>query len=255
MQVQVARPSVASLPLELRCQGHILSTATGFVVERNGHRFLVTNWHVVTGRHPDTKAVISQTGGVPDELIIMHNQAGALGTWVPRAEALYDPSGDPLWREHPVHRHAVDVVALKLTQLDDLDVYVHDPWASSPGVAIGVASGLSIVGFPFGITGGGGLGVWVQGTIATEPSLDFDGMPKFLIDSRTRPGQSGSPVLAYHAGGAVPMQDGSTAVLGGPVEQFVGVYSGRISDKSDLGFVWKATALCDIVESGGAGAA
>jgi len=76
-----------------------------------------------------------------------------------------------------------------------------------------VTSGLSIVGFPFGITGGGGLGVWVQGTIATEPSLDFDGMPRFLIDSRTRPGQSGSPVLAYHAGGALPMQGGARQSL------------------------------------------
>jgi Trypsin-like peptidase domain len=234
--------------------GHSLSTATGFVVERNGHRFLVTNWHVVTGRRPETKAVLSQTGGVPDEVIILHNQVGAPGTWVPRVEGLYDPSGDPLWREHPVHRHAVDVVALELTQLDDVDVYAHDPWASSPGVATGVTSGLSIVGFPFGITGGGGLGVWVQGTIATEPSLDFDGMPRFLIDSRTRPGQSGSPVLAYHAGGALPMQGGGTTVFGGPVEQIVGVYSGRISDKSDLGFVWKAAALCENVDSGVAGA-
>jgi hypothetical protein len=50
------------------------------------------------------------------------------------------------------------------------------------------------------------------------------------------------------------MQGGGTTVFGGAVEQFVGVYSGRISDKSDLGFVWKAAALCEIVDSGVAGA-
>lgn len=81
--------------------------------------------------------------------------------------------------------------------------------------------------------------MWVQGTIATEPELDFDGLPRFLIDSRTRQGQSGSPVLAYYSGGAVPMADGSTAIMGGPMEQFLGVYSGRINDQSDLGYVWK----------------
>jgi hypothetical protein len=49
------------------------------------------------------------------------------------------------------------------------------------------------------------------------------------------------------------MHDGSTAVFAGPVEQFVGVYSGRISDESDLGFVWKATAVRDIVDEGARG--
>lgn len=254
MQTQLARPSVASLPLELRFEGQALSTATGFVIERNERRVLVTNWHVVTGRRPDTGALLSGSGGVPDEVVIMHNQAGALGTWVPKTEPLYASNGDPLWREHPGHRRAVDVVALELSQLDGVDIYAHDPWASGPGLAMGVTSGLSIVGFPFGITGGGGLGIWVQGTVATEPALDFEGMPRFLIDSRTRPGQSGSPVLAYHAGGAVPMQDGATAVFGGPVEQFVGVYSGRISDQSDLGFVWKTAAVRQVVDQGVAGA-
>lgn len=255
MQTQLARPSVASLPLELRFQGQTLSTATGFVTEFDGRRFLVTNWHVAAGRRPDNGAVLSTSGGVPDEVVVMHNQAGALGTWVPKTESLYEAGGTPRWREHPIHRRAVDVVALELAQLDDVDIYAHDPWNPGPGLATGVTSGLSIIGFPFGITGGGGLGVWVQGTVATEPALDFEGMPRFLIDSRTRPGQSGSPVLAYHAGGAVPMQDGGTTVFGGPVEQFVGVYSGRITDQSDLGFVWKAQALQEVIEQGVPGVA
>lgn len=255
MQVQVARPSVASLPLELRFQAQRLGTATGFVVERKGNQFLVTNWHVVAGRRPDNGAVLSQSGAVPDEVVIMHNQAGILGTWIPRTEPLYEPDGNPRWLEHPTHHRALDVVALSLTQLDGVDVYAHDPWGEGPGLAMGVTSALSIIGFPFGITGGGGLGIWVQGTVATEPTLDFESMPRFLIDSRTRPGQSGSPVVAYHAGGAAAMKDGSTAVFSGPLEQFVGVYSGRISDESDLGFVWKAVAVCDVVDSGVAGSA
>jgi hypothetical protein len=46
------------------------------------------------------------------------------------------------------------------------------------------------------------------------------------------------------------MADGGTSFFGGPVEQFLGVYSGRINDQSDLGIVWKSSALVEIVESG-----
>jgi hypothetical protein len=219
-------------------------------VERNERQYLITNWHVVTGRRPDTGAVLDPSGGVPDEVHVMHNQAGALGSWVMKVEPLYDENGDPRWREHRQHGRKIDVVALELTDVVGIDVHPHDPWATGPDLAFGVAGPLSIIGFPFGITGGGGLGIWVQGTVATEPSLDFNDLPCFLIDSRTRPGQSGSPVIGYHAGGAVPMQDGSTAIFGGPVERFLGVYSGRISDQSDLGFVWKASAVREIIENG-----
>jgi hypothetical protein len=149
----------------------------------------------------------------------------------------------------------VDVVALELTDRSGIDTYAHNPWTTDPAIAFGVADRLSIIGFPFGITGGGALGIWVQGTVATEPGIDFNDLPCFLIDSRTRPGQSGSPVITYHAGGAVPMQDGGTAIFGGPIEQFLGVYSGRITDQSDLGFVWKAAALRAILEAGVPGSA
>lgn len=254
MSQAIARPSVASLPVEARLSGASLSTATAFVVERDTRAFLITNWHVAAGRRPDTGAVLSPTVGVPTELVVLHNAKGELGSWLPKVEALYDGTGNPRWLEHPVQRRTVDVVALELTDRDGIEIYGHDPWATGPGLALGVAGGLSIIGFPFGITGGGALGIWVQGTVATEPSIDFEGLPCFLIDSRTRPGQSGSPVIAYHAGGAVPMQDGGVSIFGGPVEQFLGVYSGRISDQSDLGFVWKASTVRDIIESGVPGA-
>lgn len=246
----IARPSVASLLLGPQFQGQPLSTATGFVVLRDSRCFLITNWHVVTGRRTDNGAPLSPTGGVPNELAVCHNQAGALGNWVVKVESLYTETGQPRWLEHPTHRRMVDVVALEFTKADDVDLYPHDPWANEPAVAVGVTQPLSIVGFPFGLTGGGRLGVWVQGTVATEPGLDFGDLPSFLIDSRTRPGQSGSPVVFYSAGGTVPMADGGTTIFGGPVERCLGVYSGRINNESDLGFVWKAAALTEIIDDG-----
>ncbi len=42
------------------------------------------------------------------------------------------------------------------------------------------------------------------------------------------------------------MENGSTAVIG-EVIRFLGIYSGRINEESDLGIVWKATALSELV--------
>jgi Trypsin-like peptidase domain len=249
-EIMLARPSLASLNLETRFEGQPLSTATGFVVEHGAGRFLITNWHVVTGRNPDTGEVLSPVGAVPSEVRVLHNRAATVGSWVDKIEPLYTARGLPKWREHPEHGRRVDAVALRLTDLEGVEVYPHDAWAAGPAPAAGVAKGLSIVGFPFGLTSGGALGVWVQGTVATEPDIDYEGLPSFLIDSRTRPGQSGSPVICDASGGGVEMDTGTTMFTGGPVEYLLGVYSGRINEQSDLGFVWKTVAIRDLVERG-----
>jgi hypothetical protein len=176
----------------------------------------------------------------------MHNVAGRLGEWQPRIEPLYDDRGNPLWLEHPVHGRRVDVVALPITDTRGIQLYPYDPSNPGPSIVYGPSDPLSIIGFPFGITGGGALGIWVQGTVATEPSVDFDELPCLLVDSRTRPGQSGSPVIAYRPSG-YQTEDASMVLTGQAAERFVGVYSGRINQESDLGFVWNAEALLDIL--------
>lgn len=45
------------------------------------------------------------------------------------------------------------------------------------------------------------------------------------------------------------MADGSSAFFNGPVTRFLGVYSGRINPESDIGIVWKATALAQLVSA------
>lgn len=188
------------------------------------------------------------SGGVPDRLRVMHNAAGQLGAWVEKVEPLYDDSGLPLWFEHPVRKGEVDVVALPLTEVAGVDTHDYDPWAATQ-VAIATTEPLNIVGFPFGMTGGGSLAIWVRGFVATEVAIDFDGLPCFLVDSRTRQGQSGSPVIFYSGGGTYMAATGGLVLGGGPIEEFVGVYSGRINAESDLGIVWKASVVREIVEA------
>lgn len=45
------------------------------------------------------------------------------------------------------------------------------------------------------------------------------------------------------------MANGGLAFMNGPVSNLLGVYSGRINDQSDLGIVWKAKAVVDILNA------
>jgi hypothetical protein len=83
---------------------------------------------------------------------------------------------------------------------------------------------VSVIGFPFGITAGGGLAIWATGFVASEPDLDYGKLPVFLIDCRSREGQSGSPVIAYRGGGMVALQ-GSSSIFDRPVYRLLGIYT------------------------------
>lgn len=141
----------------------------------------------------------------------------------------------------------MDVVALRLQHTSGVELHPYDLTGAAPALKIGPADGVSVVGFPFGITGGGAFAIWTRGFVASEPDINFNDLPSFLVDARTRPGQSGSPVIAYSSGGGTAMADGSTAFFNGPLTNLLGVYSGRVNEQSDLGLVWKVDAVREIL--------
>lgn len=246
---QIAQPSVQSLLVRMQFNGRPLSTGTAFVVQAPSGPYLVTNRHNVTGRHQETDAPLSPTGGVPNEIIIVHNRNVQLGQWVPRREPLYEPSGAPRWREHPTLGPNADFVALPLTDLAEVALYPYDVAKTGPNIFVGPADSVSVIGFPFGVTAGGVFGVWATGFLASEPDVDFNDLPIQLIDCRSREGQSGSPVIAFRSGGMVPMVGGGASAFTVPVWRFIGIYSGRINRESDLGIVWKASAIQQLVQA------
>ncbi len=245
---EIAKPSVQSLLIEMQFNDQPLSTGTAFVVNSPKGPHLITNRHNVTGRHQETNAPLSPTGGIPNGIVVVHNRKGNLGQWVPRPEVLYI-GGAPRWREHPTLGSKADFVALPLSNLNDVDLFPYDPANAGPPISVGPADSVSVIGFPFGMTAGGAFGVWATGFLASEPDLDFNGLPVQLIDCRSRQGQSGSPVIAYRSGGMVTLANGGSGVFGGPVWKFIGIYSGRINSESDLGIVWKASAIQELVQS------
>ncbi len=247
-RINIAEPSVKSLLIRVMSKGVQIASGTGFIVESSVGPVLMTNRHVVTGRHQDTGEPLDRNGRTPDVLNIIHNATKGLGVWIERAETLYGENNRK-WKEHPILGSKADFVALPITDLKEVQLYPYDPSDTGPKIFYGPAESVSVVGFPFGIQAGGSLAVWATGFVATDPDVNYNNLPIFLIDCRSRPGQSGSAVIAHRSGGAVAMEDGGTRVSGAHITRFLGIYSGRINEQSDLGIVWKAKALQELLSS------
>lgn len=248
-QITLAEPSGKSLFLQMRFKGTNIATGTGFVVTSKRGPVLITNWHNVTGRHPETDKVLDEKmSAIPDEIVIYHHVFGQLGNWNGKLEPLLK-NDIPLWIEHPKWGKQTDFVALPLTKTDGIQLYPYDLVNTGPAIMCGPTELVSVVGFPFGMSAGGLFPIYATGFVASEPNIDFKNLPLFLIDCRARKGQSGSPVIAPRNGGMLTMENGDSIVFNGPVMRFLGIYSGRINEESDLGLVWKASAIRELVDS------
>lgn len=227
--------SVTSLYLKLWARKQQLSTATGFIVRHRYRHFLVSNWHVFAGRHPDTGELLSKTtGAVPDEVRIAHHEVDKLGHWRFVGESLINEDGSPRWVTHPLGSK-VDVAALKLRNvkpwmvmfpldlaLADIDV---EPY---PGMAV------CVIGFPLGLRENEFLPIWKTGHIASDPDVPHKNLPAFLIDATTREGMSGSPVVVRTTGGVLT--------------RFLGVYASRVHEDAEVGRVWRPSAVRELLD-------
>ena len=246
-QILIDPLSCVSLYLECFSQGAPIGVGTGFIVEHDGSNYLITNWHVVTGRDPSTGQPISTSGVVdPDMIGIWHHDRNRLGSWHIVTEPLINHTNrDRLWKEHGLGNQ-IDVVALALRPNDDIKVYSLDTSLAHTDLLLAPSEPVSIVGFPFGIAAAGKFPIWKTGHIASDMDLDYDNKLVFLLDATTKPGMSGSPVFARRLG----MYRSSTGWnVGSDATRFLGVYSGRIREQSDVGMVWKPSVINDILSS------
>ena len=221
----------------------LLGSGTGFVIRAGDDHYVVTNWHVVSGRDPSTGQPLSPTGGIPNRLAVWHHLKSKLGTWSERSIAL-DPSP---WLEHPVLGHRADVVAIPLHPDDDVQLYPLDLSLADADMIVSPSEPLSIIGFPFGLSSGGRFPIWKTGHLASDLDLNYNDLPVLLIDATTRSGMSGSPVVARRQG-MIRTSKGFTMGTGS-TDRFLGVYSGRIHDQADVGMVWKPEVLTEILKA------
>lgn len=246
---RIAEPSVKSLYLEMFFNETKLASGTGFVAWTKRGAMLITNRHNVTGRDQNTgQPLDAKTGGIPNKISVHHHKLGSLGQVFPSTENLYDEE-IPRWIEHPTHGPRADFVAVPLSEIRDRHIFAYNPAKPGLPIKLSVTDVVSVIGFPFGLRSGGILPVWATGFIATEPQIDHENLPIMLIDCRSRRGQSGSAVVAFRSGGMIDTEDGSTGLYNSPVYRFIGIYSGRINAESDLGIVWKSSAIAELIDS------
>jgi hypothetical protein len=253
---QIEIPTLKSLYIETYFGETRLSSATGFLLARNqsSHCALITNRHVVTGRHQETSACLSKQGAIPDAIVIhFHKEGSALREWQPIRLPLFRPDGSKYWIEHPTMGANADVVAMNVRWGSDVAKYPYylDLELDNVKIALSPAEPVSVIGFPFGLSSYGKFPVWATGFLAQDIDLIADEKPIFLIDCRARQGQSGSPVIAFRNTGVRIRQGDRIAVrlTPEPKWEFLGIYSGRINAESDLGTVWHVRALGELLDA------
>jgi hypothetical protein len=248
-QIRKVHPlSIVPLYIQIKSQDEILSTATSFIVKHNNLPYLITNWHVVSGLDAvDGKRILSDTGLLPTAIIIFCHSINRLGTWVSIEVELYDGLSHPLWLQHPFGR-LVDVVAIPMnpTVLDSVAIYPIAPEYFEADIRCYPGMDVNIIGFPYGKVVEGRVPIWKTGHLASDPDLNYHNLPCLLVDITGREGMSGSPVIVSRQVGYVDNSGIYHADSG--IVRFLGIYSGSIKMDSEIGMVWKASVLDEIID-------
>lgn len=248
MNITIDQYSVSTVPIEMFFDKTQLSVATSFVWETDSEKFLITNWHNVSGIDPFTGKHLSTTAAEPNSIRGWWNVAGQLGNKFPEQFAIRDQNGQPLWFVHPQLGNQVDVAVLPATRNPQADLHPINQM-SADALAIQIGMDVFVLGYPFGISQSG-FPIWKRGSIASEPQVLDPQHPYVLIDTASRPGMSGSPVIRrswnthMYADGSLQMgQFTATTVFG--------IYSGhlRTNDPLDaqLGLAWPVHLIEEII--------
>ena len=221
-----------------------LASGTCFFVLSADGPVLITNRHNFTGRNHFTGKPLHRECGIPDHAVVTMHGPGEVHYHIDLVD--HANSAAPAWTEHPTLGARADIVALPVKEMANIVGKANSVSLDGWRYKWGVGSELHVIGYPYGRMGGP-FPIWSKGFIASEPDVDIAGLPVFLIDSRTRPGQSGSPVYARFAPGDVIDHDGKLWQAKKPMNHFLGVYSGRLRPDSELGLVWKQSCIEELV--------
>lgn len=252
MEVSVDILSQASYFIECKFNEKILANGTGFFIKRNDKYYLITNWHNVTGQNPITDEYLSRCKSFPNKIDVRIFKKQKIIEWENLTiDILDDELNNKLWLEHPVHGKSVDVVALETVIPDNYSVTTIEE-AIEPhneNTPLNIGNDVFILGYPFGISSGGGLPIWKRASIASEPVIDINDLPKMFVDTASRSGMSGSPVVLKERRPVtiIDKEKGFSRNF----MRFVGVYSGRIGAddelKAQLGIIWKSNVIEEII--------
>lgn len=252
--------SICSVMLEMCFGDQILAKGTGWFWRLPDGIALVTAWHNLSGLHHTVRKPLSRSGGMPDR-IRYHYVATNPQTFQNAEVPLYldDERTQPRWFVHPVCGSYYDMAFIGL-HIQGAGVACVNDTVSVLTAAARPGYDVFAIGFPQGIQLMNVFPVWKRGSIASDPDLPVEGHPKFYVDMAGRGGLSGAPVYRSQQGVVMePTANGHSVGFGDKTE-FLGLYSGRAADQlppearsgesSDLGFVWRADIVLDMLNGG-----
>lgn len=248
-----------------------IGSGTGFVHRHLDRDYLITNWHVVTGRDP------SQTGHLlpgypssPSAFQLHLPSSDDPNRFLPSASFSLYSDGKPRWIQARLDHldSRVDLVALPFNFGDKPLIVRIEEFSPPHDQFLRIGRDVVIVGYPFGIRAENPYPTWKRAFVASEPSILIGGHPKYYIDTPGRPGMSGSPVFMIGTGMGVSKEthdlfaqfgtgkssaldiiskldvDELAAAPDVNLLKFAGVYSGAVADNQllqmNLGVAWHA---------------
>jgi hypothetical protein len=266
---------LAAVKIETIYNETLLANATGFFysgyVDGKPNFWLVTNWHVITGRNADDPMkTLDDNGCVPNRirlrLILKFDQPEYLNHapgqlfFQDQTIELYDGDGQADWFQHPT-KNKQDVAVLNASVIMNRAhlVAVSDV-SNANDMAVHIGNQIFILGYPLGFTHFINTPICKSGCIASEPHLETpESGGRVVIDATTRQGMSGSPVFMrekthYLAeSGEIKRRTNAT--------RFIGIYSSRpnilvsanLNDedrRAEVGFYFKSSCVHEAIVNG-----
>lgn len=252
--------------LTMRFNSTVLAIGTGVLYEKDDQHYIVTAWHNVTGRHPETMRCLSENGGIPNNILATMAQtvrtAQSAVTVRLSIELPLQDEDKALFYIHPSNWPRVDVVAIPFdpeapqiaeayvstgetrrfqTQLSSRNASgvttsiwpIQKYLLPDADIAqqwlenVGETEELFIPGYPHNVHDYYAQPVWKRATIASSVQLGWNQERKFLIDCASKSGMSGSPVFYYNSNGVVRIK-GMTHYFQQDAAILAGVYVGRL---------------------------
>lgn len=237
-----------------------LRHASGFFWRYAGVDFVVTNWHVISGRHPFTLELLDKEGGfIPRKLRVYGWQIGAregqLSLNRPGWTADLGDIGMTAFETPPIiDGRPVDIAAIPMppgfamtrdigtsnaTSFSTIESCVN--MRVQDRIETQAGDECVILGYPLANYSGLKLPIWKRGSLATDSNMAIDSSAAFLIDAATASAMSGSPIFRRVAG-IVRVDPNTQIVSEHRGYEFVGVYAGRLQNKEleriNLGYGW-----------------
>ncbi len=261
--------SLCCTPIELLSKdGHdtALNTATGFFWKHKNQAYLITNWHVLSGRNPFTGKILNQ-GYTPSKIncygTSLESKNGQISIGRTRLTITFGPHMEKTLEKPPMLAGSpVDIAAIMFPNellfgrdesrtgfvgANAASCFINE---NNQRILTQAGDDCFILGYPLQNYTGGMFPIWKRGSIASDVSFGVDNRPMFLVDAATTSGMSGSPILR-RATTITANNQGISAIQEFHIYEFIGVYAGRLQNKellaTNLGYAWYQILIPDVI--------